>query len=191
MKLKAITLLALAAFAVVPMSAIAAKMKTAEFQASVSETSTITAINAEAKSVTLKGPDGDEVTLTIDPENVYLSNLTIGQEVTSTQAINIVAELRKPSEEELAEPFVMEVDTGSNNNINDPAASLNTKIHMVATVTAHDKKAGTATLTGPNGRSLVVNPTDPKVEKHLKVGKTVIIYYTSLRIIKLDPVAAK
>jgi hypothetical protein len=191
MKLKTITLLALAAFVVVPMSAKAAQVQTAEFQASISETSTIVAIDAEAKSVTLAGPEGDEFTLTIDPENVYLSNLTLGQEVTTTQAINIVAELRAPLEEELAEPFVMEVDTGSNNNINDPAASLNTKIRMVATITAHDKEAGTATLTGPNGRSMVVNPTDPKVEKHLKVGKTVIIFYTSLRIIKLDPVAAE
>lgn len=188
MKLKTITLFAVAALVVGPMSAMAAKMKTAEFQTSVTETSTITAINAEAKSVTLQGPDGDEITLTIDPENVYLSNLTVGQQVTSTQAINIVAELRKPSEEELAEPFVMEIDTGSNNNINDPAASLNTKIHMVVTVTDRDKKADSVTLEGPNGRTLTVNPQDPKVMKHLKVGKTLIVYYTSLRIIKLDPV---
>lgn len=190
MKLKAITLFAAAAFVVGPMTAIA-KMKTAEFQSSVTEVNTITAINAQAKSVTLKGPDGDLTTLTIDPENVYLSNLTVGQQVTSTQAINIVAELRKPSEAELADPFVMEVDAGSNNNINDPARSLNTKIHMVVKVAAKNKHEGSVTLEGPNGRTLEVNPKDPKVMKHLKVGKTVVVYYTSLRIIKLDPIAAK
>ena len=190
MKLKVITLLA-AALIVAPISAVVAKMKTAEFKTSVTETSTIAAINKEAKSVTLKGPDGDQITLTIDPENVYLSNLTIGQEVTSTQAINITAELRKPTEAELADPFVVEMAAGTNNNINDPAASLNTKIHMVVTVSAIDKKADTVTLEGPNGRSLTVSPKDPKILKHLKVGKTVVVDYTSLRIIKLDPITAK
>lgn len=189
MKLKAITLLAAAALFVGPISSLSAKTKKTEFQASVSEVSTIVAINNESKSVTLKGQDGDEYSLTIDPENVYLSNLTVGQEVTSTQAIEIIAELRKPTEAELAEPFVMEVATGNNNNINDPAASLNTKIHMVVTIKAVDKEAKEVTLEGPNGRSLTVNPKDPKIVKHLKVGKTVVVDYTSLRIIKLEPVA--
>ena len=68
---------------------------------------------------------------------------------------------------------------------------LNTKIHMVVTVSAIDKKADTVTLAGPHGRTVTVSPRDPKILKHLKVGKTVVLDYTSLRIIKLDPITAK
>ena len=188
MKYNPLKFIIAAAFLVGPMSVMAEKVKTASFDTTVTELSTIVKIDKAAKAVSLKGPDGDITTVTIDPANVYLSNLKIGQQVTSTQAVNIIAELRKPSEAELADPFVVEVAAGTNNNINDPAASVNTKIHMVVTVAAKNKKAGSVTLEGPNGRTLEVNPTNPKVMKHLKPGKTVVVYYTSLKIIKLDPV---
>ena len=68
-----------------------------------------------------------------------------------------------------------------------PAASIGATIHLVATIVAVDKDAGTVTLEGPNGRTLTVDIENPKIAKHLKVGKTVIIDYTNRLILKLDP----
>ena len=107
--------------------------------------------------------------------------------MTATYGVDIKAELRKPTKAEEAEPFVMEVSGGTNNNINDPAASIGATIHLVATIVAVDKDAGTVTLEGPNGRTLTVDIENPKIAKHLKVGKTVIIDYTNRLILKLDP----
>jgi hypothetical protein len=191
MKSNAFKLLATAAIVVAGMQTATAKVKTVEKYTTVNETATIVAIDQANKAVTLKGPEGNTTTLTIDPSNVYLANLKIGQQVQATYGVAIKAELRKPTKEEEAEPFVMEASAGTNNNINDPAASMGATIHMVATITAVDKKAGTATLTGPNGRSMTVDVADPKIEKHLKVGKTVIIDYTNRLILKLDPPKAK
>jgi hypothetical protein len=179
----------LVATAIVAVSAqsATAKVKTVDKYTTVTETATIVAIDQAKKAVTLKGPEGNTTTVTIDPSNVYLANVKVGQQVQATYGVNIKAELRKPTKEEEAEPFVMETSSGTNNNINDPAASMGATIHMVATITAVDKKAGTVTLTGPNGRSMTVDIADPKIAKHLKVGKTVIIDYTNRLILKLDP----
>jgi hypothetical protein len=187
MKSNAFKLLAAAAIVATGMQSASAKVKTVEKYTTVTETATIVAIDQANKAVTLKGPEGNTTTVTIDPSNVYLANVKIGQQVEATYGVAIKAELRKPTKEEEAEPFVMEASAGTNNNINDPAASMGATIHMVATITAVDKQAGTATLTGPNGRSMTVDVADPKIEKHLKVGKTVIIDYTNRLILKLDP----
>lgn len=191
MKSKAFKLLATAAIVAAGMQTVSAKVKTVEKYTTVTEKATIVAIDQANKAVTLKGPEGNTTTVTIDPSNVYLANVKIGQQVEATYGVAIKAELRKPTKEEEAEPFVMEASAGTNNNINDPAASMGATIHMVATITAVDKQAGTATLTGPNGRSMTVDVADPKIEKHLKVGKTVIIDYTNRLILKLDPPKAK
>lgn len=190
MKSNAIKLLCTAAIAIAGLQTVSAKVKSVEKYTTVTETATVVAIDQINKTVTLKGPEGNTATVTIDPSNVYLSNVKIGQKVAATYGVSIKAELRKPTKEEEAEPFVMEASAGTNNNINDPAASVGSTIHMVATITAVDKDAGTATLTGPNGRSMTF-VTDPKNEKHLKVGKTVIIDYTNRLILKLDPPKAK
>jgi hypothetical protein len=187
MKSDAFKLLAAVAIAAAGMQTASAKVKTVEKYTTVTESATIVAIDQANKAVTLKGPEGNTMTVTIDPSNVYLANVKIGQQVQATYGVAIKAELRKPTDEEEAEPFVMEASAGTNNNINDPAASMGATIHMVATITAVDKQAGTATLTGPNGRSMTVDVADPKIEKHLKVGKTVIIDYTNRLILKLDP----
>lgn len=187
MKSNTFKLLATAAIVAAGLQTASAKVKTAERYTTVTETATVVAIDAANKAVTLKGPEGNTSTVTIDPSNVYLSNVKIGQQVQATYGVAIKAELRKPTKEEEAEPFVMETSSGTNNNINDPAASMGATIHMVATITAVDKKAGTVTLTGPNGRSMTVDIANPKMAKHLKVGKTVVIDYTNRLILKLDP----
>ncbi len=187
MKSKVFKLLAAAAIVATGMQSVSAKTKTVEKYTTVSETATIVAIDQANKTVTLKGPEGNTATVTIDPSNVYLANVQVGQQVQATYGVAIKAELRKPTKEEEAEPFVMEASAGTNNNINDPAASVGATIHLVATITEVDKDAGTVTLTGPNGRSVTFDVADPKIEKHLKVGKTVIIDYTNRLILKLEP----
>lgn len=191
MKSNAMKLLCIAAIAAAGLQTVSAKVKSVEKYTTVTETATVVAIDHANKAVTLKGPEGNTATVTIDPSNVYLANVQIGQQVEATYGVAVKAELRKPTKEEEAEPFVMEASAGTNNNINDPAASVGATIHMVATITEVDKDAGTVTLTGPNGRSMAFDVADPKIEKHLKVGKTVIIDYTNRLILKLDPPKAE
>lgn len=187
MKHQTVKFLAIAAIALATVQGVSAKVKSVEKYTTVTETATIVAIDQANQSVTLQGPEGNTFAITIDPSNVYLANVKVGQQVTATYGVDIKAELRKPTKAEEAEPFVMEVSGGTNNNINDPAASVGATIHMVATIVGVDKDAGTATLEGPNGRTVTVDVEDPKVAKHLKVGKTVIIDYTNRLIVKLDP----
>lgn len=187
MKFRVFQLVAFAVLLSGAVQTVIAKVKSVEKFTTVTESATIVAIDQINKTVTLQGPEGNKQTVTIDPSNVYLANVKIGQQVTATYGVDIKAELRKPTKAEEAEPFVMEVSGGTNNNINDPAASIGATIHVVATIVAVDKDAGTVTLEGPNGRTLTVDIENPKIAKHLKVGKTVVIDYTNRLILKLDP----
>ena len=59
-----------------------------------------------------------------------------------------------------------------------PGGVVAGEVTVTATIEAIDKKAQTATLKGPNGRSITVKAQDPKNLERVKVGDEVVITYT-------------
>ena len=66
----------------------------------------ITEVNHETREVTLKGPTGQFHTITVGPDVVRLEDFAVGDIVSTTYIASLEGELRKPTEAEIAEPWV-------------------------------------------------------------------------------------
>jgi len=62
-------------------------------------------VDTETHQLSLKGPAGNTVTLTIREEVASLENIKVGDTVIATYIAALESELREPTEEELAEPW--------------------------------------------------------------------------------------
>ena len=66
----------------------------------------VTAIDLETREVTLQGPEGDSITI-VSPETVAkLEDVSVGDLLVVTYISALEGELREPTEEELAEPWL-------------------------------------------------------------------------------------
>ena len=73
----------------------------------------VTKIDLETRQVTLQGPEGNSFTLTASEEVVKLEDVKVGDKLRATYLAALEGELREPTEEEKAEPFVEVRDSGA------------------------------------------------------------------------------
>ena len=66
----------------------------------------VTAIDLKTREVTLRGPDGVETTLLAPEKVIKLEDVSVGDRVVGTFFAALEGEVRAPTAEELAEPWV-------------------------------------------------------------------------------------
>jgi hypothetical protein len=151
----------------------------------------VVAVYKDKRVAVLRDQSGKDKTVNVPEAFANWERVRVGDKVKATYAIYLRGELRNPTKEEKANPLVVEVSGGTNNNPNDPAASLGDKITVVTTVVAVDKDAMTATLEGPNGMQMIIQGDNPKNAKHVKVGKNVILTYQERLFMSLEVLPPK
>jgi hypothetical protein len=168
-----------------------AKTISKEFTESVTVERTVVAVKKAERLATLRDDAGNTRTVNVSEAFQNWERVRVGDKVKATYSIYVRGELRKPTKEEKANPLVVEVSGGTNENPNSPAASVGDKITVVTKVVAVDKDNMTATLEGPNGMQLTIQGDNPANAKHVKVGKTVIITYQERLFMSLEVMPPK
>jgi ribosome maturation factor RimP len=136
---------------------------------------TISAIDKEKSTVTLKGPKGRTVTLEVkDPQKFDV--IKVGDPVVATYMEAVAFQIKKPGTATPGET---------------PAGAVGQEVTVTATITAIDKKAHTVTIKGPNGNTETVKAKDPKNLDLVKVGDLVEISYMQALAVSLDKPAKK
>ena len=150
---------------------------------------TISAIDKEKGTVTLKGQKGRTVTLDVqDPAK--LDALKVGDPVVGTYIEAIAIEVKKAGSGTPG-ASVEERRAGSKPGEN-PAGVMARQISITATVTAVNKQAPSVTIKGPGGRVETVKVQDAKNIATVKAGDLVEITYTQALAVALDkPAPAK
>lgn len=149
---------------------------------------TISAIDKEKGTVTLKGPKGRTVTLDVqDPAK--LDALKVGDPVVGTYIEAIAIEVKK-SDAGAPGAKVEERRVGSKPGEN-PAGAMARQLTVTATVTAVNKQAPSVTIKGPAGRVETVKVQDAKNLANVKPGDLVDITYTQALAVALDKPAPK
>ena len=149
---------------------------------------TISAIDKDAKTITLKGPKGNTMTLDVrDPQKLEV--VKVGDPVVATYYEAIAIEVKKSG---AATPgiTVSEGRTSSKPGEN-PAGAIAREVTLTGTITAIDRKAPSVTVTGPQGRSETVKVRDVKNIKDVKVGDMIEITYAQALVVALDKPPAK
>jgi hypothetical protein len=174
-----------------PVAAPAVKPLTVEKSALVTVTAKVEAINQTTREVTLKGPAGHSVTLTVDQGVKRLSEVAVGDDVTADYYVSIAAELRAPTEAEKKEPFVILTDVVRAPAGSAPAGGVLHAFRVVATIVGLDQATQTVSLHGPQGNVLDVRAEKPENFKKLKVGDTIVVVYSEALAISLQKAAPK
>ena len=163
--------------------AIAADEKKVERTKVVSITATVEAIDQATRIVTLKGPQGNLVTFTVDEAAKNLPQVKVGDEVVVNYYESLVLRVLAP-EEIAVNAASAAVATAKPGEM--PAGVGAREVSVTVTIEGIDKAAGTVTFKGPAGNSNTVRAADPKNLEKIKVGDRVGITYTEAVAISVE-----
>lgn len=151
---------------------------------------TIEAINFETREVTLKGRHGNVFTVTAEPQIVRLNEFKVGDEIVLDYAVSLAAEIRPPTAEELAKPYVVTEDTSKAPSTQTPEVDGYKIVEAVVTVEGLDRQTQTVTVKGPKGNYVTIKVKDPATIEKLKLGDTAFVVYSESFALRLEKASA-
>lgn len=155
----------------------------------VSVTASVESIDMAKRLVTLRGPDGNLVTVHAGDQVRNLAQLKKGDLVTVTYYESLAYEVKKPGQ---AVPGVsVASDVARAEPGARPGAAGAQAVTVTSTIDAIDKKNNTVTLRGPDGQSTTIHVKDPTKLSQVKVGDLVEITYTEALAIGVEPASKK
>jgi hypothetical protein len=154
-------------------------------------TAEVTAINLSKREVTLKGPQGNEVTITAGKEVKRLDEVKVGDFVRVDYLVSVAAEIRKPTAEEAKHPLVIMAAGGKTPEGEAPAAGVARRFKVVTTIEVLIRPEQTVTVKGPMGHYLTARVADPKRLTKVHIGDTVVIVFTEALAVSLEKVEKK
>ena len=149
---------------------------------------TVEAVDAAKRQVTLKGPKGNVVPLTVGPDVRNLAQVKVGDQVRVRYAEALSLTLKKdgkevPSAKGASE--MMRAPVGAT-----PGGAVGEQVTVIADVIAVNAKTHVVTLRGPN-RTVDLYVEDPEQLKLIKVGDQIEAVYAQAVAVTVEPVAAK
>jgi hypothetical protein len=151
-------------------------------------TGTITAIDKTTRDVTLKGPEGNEVTVTAGPEVKNFDSMRVGDQVNAQYVEALTLELKKGGGKTVART---EQTGGAGANPGErPAGAVGRQVTIVAYVVDVNAAKQVVTLRGPQRTVQLVVP-DPEQFKRVAKGDQVEATYTQALAIAVEPAAKK
>lgn len=151
-------------------------------------TATITAIDKATRDVTLKGPQGDIVTMTAGPEVRNFDKLKVGDRVALQYVEALTLELKKGGG--LVVGRTEKGDAAGAKKGERPAGAAGREVTIVADVVGVDPTRQMVTLRGPN-RSVDLRVPDPEQFKRIAKGDQVEAKYMQAVAVAVEPAAAK
>ena len=150
----------------------------------------VTDIDLETRQVSLRGPQGNVVTLTAREDVVKLEDVNVGDRLVATYLAALEGELREPTEEELAEPWVELSDAGVSDDPEFRAVGEARAIRAVCTIEGMNRALGTVTIKDPRGKLHLIGDVEPEKMEGVTLGDTVVVIYREAIALALEPAAA-
>ena len=150
----------------------------------VKMTATITKIDAATRAVTLKGPEGREVTLTAGDEVKNFAQMKVGDVVNVEYVEALTIELKKGSTAPVSR--TEQAAAGAAKPGEKPAGMVGRQVTVTAEVVDVNPKTQVVTLRGPQ-RTVELKVRDPEQFKRVAKGDRVEATYTEAMAIAVEP----
>jgi hypothetical protein len=150
----------------------------------VKVTATITAIDAATRAVTLKGPQGREVSVIAGPEVKNFAQMKVGDEVNVEYREAVTLALKKRSTAPVGR--TEEAQAGGAKAGERPAGAAGRRVSVIAEVVAVDAKTQIVTLRGPQ-RTIELKVADPEQFNRVAKGDRVKAVYAEALAIAVTP----
>jgi hypothetical protein len=145
---------------------------------------TVTAIDKEKRTVTVKGPRGKSAVLAVGKEARNFDQVKVGDMVKLKYYEALSLQLDKAPG---AKPGItVEEEVARAKKGEKPAGGIQRTVTIVGTVTAVDEKAQLVTVKGPQGNEADIKVQDAAKLKSVKVGDLVKARYTEALVISVD-----
>jgi hypothetical protein len=151
----------------------------------------VTAIDLETMQIGLMGPGGAPFTITAPEQVIKLEDVSVGDRVVATYLSALEGELRAPTQDELAEPWVVLEDAAISEDADAPAISGARQIRAVCTIEGLNRVLGTVMLKDSNGNLHVLDDVDPAKMEGVTLGQTLVVVYTEALALSLEHTAAE
>lgn len=151
-------------------------------------TATISALNAAKREITLKGPDGKEVTMVAGPEVKNYGQLKVGDKVDIQYVEAFALELKKGGGLPVARTEKESMVTAKPGET--PGAKGARQVTIVGDVISLDPVTQTVTLKGPQ-RTADLKVRDPEQFKLISKGDQIEATYTEALAVAVKPSAKK
>jgi hypothetical protein len=165
----------------------AAPMPTHTVSRTTTLTATVTAIDVPGRVVSLKGPQGNIVTIHVGDDVKNLAQVKVGDVVVAKYYESLAVKVTKPGAP-AADAVTSAVAAPAGQK---PAGAVVQQDTIKAKVTAIGKKKDWVTLLGPEGNSVTIKVKDSKNLDGVKVGDDVEATYTQALAVAVEPVPAK
>ena len=145
---------------------------------------TITAIDPKTRAVTLKGPQGRELSVTAGPEVKNFAQMKVGDQVNVKYVEALTLELKKgggAKVERVEKDGAVAAKPGER-----PAGAVGRQIRVVADVVAVDAQKQVVTLKGPQ-RTVELKVRDPQQLAMIAKGDQVEAVFTEAMAIAVEP----
>jgi len=150
----------------------------------VKMTATISKIDAATRAVTLKGPEGREVTLTAGDQVKNFAQMKVGDVVNVEYVEALTIELKKGSTAPVAR--TEQAAAGAAKPGEKPAGMVGRQVTVTAEVVDVNPKTQVVTLRGPQ-RTVELKVRDPEQFKRVAKGDRVEATYTEAMAIAVEP----
>jgi hypothetical protein len=145
---------------------------------------TVEAIDAAKREITLKGPKGKVVPLSVAPEVRNLEQVKVGDQLVVTYVEALSLTLKKDGKELVSR-------TSKNDGVRaaegaKPGGAVAEHVKVIADVTAVNRKTSMVTLKGPR-QEVDLYVGDPAQLKLIKVGDQIEAEYTQALAIAVEP----
>ena len=145
---------------------------------------TITAIDTATRAVTLKGPQGKEITITAGPEVKNFAQMKVGDQVNAEYVEALTIELKKGSTAPVARTDQAAAAAAKPGQL--PAGAVGRQVTITAEVVGIDPATQTVTLRGPQ-RTVELKVPDPAQFKLVAKGDRVEATFTEAVAIAVEP----
>jgi hypothetical protein len=163
-----------------------AEMKTGSRAMALQAEAVVTAIDLETRQLSLKGPDGNVFTINATENVVKLEDVNIGDRVVVTYLAALETELRAPTAEELAEPWVVMEQAGMSDNAANPGIAGARVIRAVVTIEGMNRELGVVTIKDSNGKLHIIGDVEPEKMEGVTLGQTAVMVYSEALAISLE-----
>ena len=146
----------------------------------------VTEIDLETRQISLEVPNGDIITLTAREDVVKLEDISVGDTLVTTYIAGLEGELREPTAEELAEPWLVVEDGAVSAEGEQPAIGGARIIRAVCTIEGMNRELGTVTIKDSRGKLHVIGDVEPEKMEKASIGQTVVIVYAEALALSLE-----
>ncbi len=138
----------------------------------------VIAVDQETRELVLRLPTGEQLTTVVDPAVKRLNEVAPGDFLVVTYMAAIAGEVREPTEEELANPWVEGADSDVAGMDEAPGGALVASIRAVCTIKGMNRLLGSVMIMDPRGKTHIITDVPRERIEQLTLGQTVVMTFT-------------